>query len=48
MGTEHHISPKHALEVCSAIRGMKAEVAKEYLEDVIAKKRPVPFKRHNK
>ncbi len=48
MGTEHHISPKHALEICNAIRGMRAETAKEYLEEVIALKRPVPFKRHNK
>ncbi len=48
MGTEQHISPKHALEICGAIRGMHAEVAKAYLEDVIAKKRPVPFKHHNK
>jgi len=48
MGTEHHISPKHALEICNAIRGMRAEAAKTYLEEVIAKKRPVPFKHHNK
>ncbi|HNT72422.1 MAG TPA: uL22 family ribosomal protein, partial [Methanothrix sp.] len=39
MGTEHHISPKHALEICNAIRGMRAEAAKTYLEEVIAKKR---------
>lgn len=48
MGTEHHISPKHALEICNAIRGMRAETAKGYLKEVIALKRPVPFKRHNK
>jgi large subunit ribosomal protein L22 len=48
MGTEHHISPKHALEICNAIRGMRAEAAKAYVEEVIAKKRPVPFKHHNK
>lgn len=42
------ISPKHAVEVCSAVRGMYLEEAKDYLEDVIDKKTPVPFRRHNK
>lgn len=48
MGMELHISPKHALEICRAIKGMRVEKAKAYLIDVIALKRAVPFKRHNK
>jgi len=48
MGIEFHISPKHSLEICRAVKGMRAEAATEYLEDVIALKRPVPFKRHNR
>jgi large subunit ribosomal protein L22 len=46
MGTEFHISPKHAREICKALRGMKVEEAKSFLEDVIALKRAVPFKRY--
>ena len=29
------ISPKHSVEICSAIRGMEVVKAKAYLEDVI-------------
>ena len=42
------ISPKHSVEICSAIRGMEVEKAKTYLKDVIAMKKSIPFKRHNK
>ncbi len=42
------ISPKHAMEVCRAIRNMHLAAAKEYLEDVQKKKRAVPFMRHRK
>ena len=47
-GRSLKISPKHAVEICRTIRGMEIEAAKEYLEDVIEMKKPVPFKRHNK
>jgi len=47
-GKEMRISPKHTMEVCRAIRGMRLVAAKEYLQAVAAKKRPVPFKRHRK
>mgnify|MGYP005835770667 CR=1 FL=1 len=46
-GRELRISPKHAREVCKAIKGMKLEKAKNFLEKVIAKKTPVPYKRYN-
>ena len=42
------ISPKHSVEICSAIRGMEVSKAKAYLNDVIEMKKAVPFKRHNK
>jgi large subunit ribosomal protein L22 len=48
MGTELHISPKHTLEICRTIKGMRVEAAKVYLKDVVALKKAVPFKRHNK
>jgi large subunit ribosomal protein L22 len=48
MGMELHISPKHAREICKAIRGMRAEEARAYLEDVIILKRAVPFRRYRR
>jgi len=39
------ISPRDALEVARTIKGMKLEDAKEFLEDVIAKKRAVPYRK---
>jgi large subunit ribosomal protein L22 len=42
------ISPKHAMEVCRAIRGMMLDEAKDYLQKVISGKVPVPYKRHKK
>jgi large subunit ribosomal protein L22 len=48
MGMELHISPKHAREICRTIRGMRAKLARAYLEDVIALKRAIPFKRYRR
>lgn len=48
LGKEMRASPKHAVEICRAIKGMKLARAKEYLQSVIDKKKPVPFKRHRK
>jgi len=48
VGRSLKISPKHSVEICRKIKGMALEDAKNYLEDVIAMKKPVPFKRHNK
>jgi large subunit ribosomal protein L22 len=47
-GRELRISPKHAVEVCRTIKGMKLDKAKNFLEQVIAKKTPVPFRRYHK
>jgi len=45
---EVRVSHKSAREVCRTIKGMMLPKAKQYLRDVVAKKRPVPFKRFKK
>jgi len=47
-GRELRVSPKAAREVCATIRGMALGEAKDFLQQVILKKRPVPFRRHKK
>jgi len=47
-GRELRVSPKHAREVCKTIKGMNLDQAKEYLQQVILKKKPVPFRRYKK
>jgi len=47
-GRELRISPKAAREICAAIKGMMLDEAKEYLSQVIAKKRAVPYRRYKK
>jgi large subunit ribosomal protein L22 len=47
-GRELRISHKAAREVCKAIKGMALDQAKRYLNLVINKKQPVPFRRYNK
>jgi len=46
-GRDLRISPKHSIELLREIRGMKFNDAIRYLDDVIAKRRPVPMKRFN-
>lgn len=43
---EVKISPKDSMEVCREIRGMMLEEARRYMEDVVSKKRSVPYKRY--
>jgi large subunit ribosomal protein L22 len=47
-GRELKVSHKAAREVCRAIKGRMLNAAKEYLRDVIAKKRAIPYMRYNK
>lgn len=47
MGYELHISPKHAVEVCSELRKRPVPEAKKILEDVIDLRRSIPFKKFN-
>jgi large subunit ribosomal protein L22 len=47
-GRELPISPKKAREVCRAIRRKPVAEAKEILEDVIEKRRPIPYRRYMK
>jgi large subunit ribosomal protein L22 len=44
---EKSISHKHAREVAIALKGMSIERARVFLEDVIAKKIAVPYRRYN-
>lgn len=48
MAYELNVSPKHCYEILREIRGKKVTTAKKYLEDVIAMKQSVPFKRFNR
>lgn len=48
MGRDLNISFKHAVEICTRLRGMKLPAAINLLEDVIALKRTIPFRRFNK
>lgn len=45
---ELRVSHKHAREVCKTIKGMTLTQAKQYLNDVIAKKKAVPYTRFRK
>jgi large subunit ribosomal protein L22 len=47
-GRELRVSHKHAREVCTAIKGMTLEQARNYLNRVVTKKQPVPFRRYRK
>ena len=47
-GREIRVSHKAAREVCRAVKGMMLSKAKTYLQDVIEKKKAVPFRRYNK
>ncbi|MCW4020105.1 MAG: 50S ribosomal protein L22 [Candidatus Bathyarchaeota archaeon] len=47
-GRELRVSPKSAREVCTAIKGMKLDEAREFLEQVRQKRKAVPFRRFNK
>jgi large subunit ribosomal protein L22 len=47
-GKDLRVSYKNSISVCDVVRGMQLEDAKTYLEDVIVKKVPVPFKKHNR
>jgi large subunit ribosomal protein L22 len=47
-GREIHVSHKHAREVCKAIKGMMLPAAKTYMQDVMEKKKAIPFRRYRK
>ncbi|MBR1369313.1 50S ribosomal protein L22 [Methanocalculus chunghsingensis] len=42
---ELHCSPKHAIEIASFIRNKNVDAAIAYLQDVVAKKKAIPFRR---
>ena len=47
-GRDLRISPKHAREICNALKDMDLDKAKEFLEDVIDMNKMVPLKRHKR
>ena len=47
-GRELKVSHKAAREVCRHIKGMMLNDAKQYLRDVQAKKKSIPYTRYNK
>ena len=47
-GLDLPISPRAAVEVCRAIVGKTIPEAKQLLNDIIALKKPIPFRRHYK
>ncbi len=47
-GRDLRIKPKTAREVCHQLKGMKLETAKEYLQNVITLKQPVPYYRYRR
>ncbi len=47
-GRELKVSHKAAREVAKAIKGMDIAKAKEYLREVIAKRKPIPYTRYTK
>ncbi|MCW3995977.1 MAG: 50S ribosomal protein L22 [Candidatus Bathyarchaeota archaeon] len=47
-GRELKVSHKAAREVCKAIKGMDLSQSKQFLKDVVAKKKPVPYTRFTK
>jgi large subunit ribosomal protein L22 len=42
------ISPKHAIEIARFIRNKKTSEAVVYLKEVVAEKRPIPFRKFNR
>jgi large subunit ribosomal protein L22 len=47
-GRDLRISPKATREICRTIRDMPLDEARQFLQDVVAKKRAVPYRRYNK
>ena len=47
-GRELKVSHKAAREVCKAVKGMTLSQSKEFLREVMAKKKPVPYARYTK
>jgi large subunit ribosomal protein L22 len=47
-GREVRVSRKLAREVCRTVKGMKLAKAKEFLGEVMEKRKPVPIRRYNK
>lgn len=47
-GKDLRVSYKNSIEICNVVRGMAVEDAKKLLEEVIAKKVPIPYRKHKR
>jgi len=47
-GRDLRVSHKATREVCKTIKGMKLDEAKDFLQKVVLKRKPVPFRRFEK
>jgi len=47
-GYELHCSPKDSMNLAYALKGMKTEYAKKYLEEIVEMKRPLPAVFHKR
>lgn len=47
-GRDLRIKPKISREICHSLKGMKLEEAKQFLNDVIDKKKAVPYYRYRR
>ena len=47
-GIDMRVSLKKAVEVCRELRGLKLEEARKMLDEVVAMKKMIPFRRHKK
>jgi large subunit ribosomal protein L22 len=47
-GKDLRVSYKNSIAVCDAIRGMQIENAKDYLDQVMKKETPVPYRKHHR
>jgi large subunit ribosomal protein L22 len=47
-GRELKVSHKAAREICKAVKGMNLVQSKEFLRDVMVKRKPVPYTRYTK
>ena len=48
IGKSLPISTKQSVEICNVIRKKNLQKAKEFLNEVIAEKRPIPYKRYDR
>jgi len=46
LGRELEVKPRHAIEVCRALRGLTLVEARELMEGVVEQRKAIPYRRH--